>query len=182
VIGALTFWAGRRSGEKARKLAASTEFEINGDLTSRSSISSITITKDEVTELRYLKDGIVVRGKDLQQTVFLKAELGGFKDVVRSIEEWTPARVPRVRSWASISVWLVPLVVANLGLFVIAMSSESQLIAIPLSIAEASILVSAIIWVWRTNGLGRWLKWQMLIGVVPAISLLVRAWLLWTQP
>jgi hypothetical protein len=182
VIGALTFWPGRRSGENARKLAASTEFEINGDLTSRSSISSTTIPKEGVTELRYLKDGILVRGKDLQQTLLLKAELDGFEDVVKQIEEWTPARVPRVRSWASISVWLVPLVVANLAVYVVAMTSEKQLIAIPLSIAEVSILVSSIIWVWRTNGLGRWLTWQMLIGLVPAISLLRRAYLLWIQP
>ena len=75
MLGATMFWVGRSSTEKIRRLAESTEVEINGSLTGRSSIATSTITRDEVTELRYLTDGLLVdrrTGAAFMQSVALE--------------------------------------------------------------------------------------------------------------
>jgi hypothetical protein len=143
-------------------------------------MTNVTITRDEITELRYLKDGILVRGKDLRQTLQLMPELDGFEDLVKQIEEWTPTQVPRIRSSISMGIWVMTLLVMNIGLMILAMSTKNHLVAIPASVAVVSVLVACVIWVWRSNGIARRLKWSMLMTLIPAISLLYRAYLLWT--
>ena len=121
-----------------------------------------------------------MRCKGLRKTLLLRPELNEFENLVNRVEEWTPAGVPRIRSSGSFSGLVVTLVLANLGLFIVAYQQNPK-IAIPASLAEASILVSCVTWVWRSEAVARRLKWLMLIAIVPAISLLGRAYLLWTQ-
>ena len=144
-------------------------------------MASTTIAQEEVTKLRYLKDGILVRGKTFRQTLRLSPGLDGFEDLVRRIDEWTPPQVPRVRSSSSFSFWIVIVVPANLGLMIAAITLKNPTIAIPACVAEAFVLVSCAALVCRSKFIARRLKWIMLLGLLPAISLLYRAYLLWMK-
>ncbi len=182
VVVIFLLWMQRLSVRKTRSLVESTEFEIDGEeLTARNSQVSITIRREEVVELRYLRDGILVRGTDVNQTVQLKPELEQFDELVLQLEDWVPPEAPRIQSSSSMNTWIVGLVLANLGLFVAAFSTEIPSIAVPCCIAEAILLVLCIVWVWRSKWANPKLKRLMLASLFPAVSLLGRAYLLVVQ-
>ena len=184
IFAAVAIWSGKRAGGKVRATAGSTEIEIgfegNSVLIASTPTARTTLDRDEVVELRYLKDGVLVRCKGLRKTLLLRPELNEFENLVNRVEEWTPAGVPRIRSSGSFSGLAITLVLANLGLFMVAYQ-ENPKIAVPASVVEALILLSRVTWVWRSESVARRLKWLMLIATGPAISLLGRAYLLWTQ-
>ena len=180
ILSAAVLWSGWRAGKRALEIARLTEFEINGSLTARYSIGCTTFTEDEVAEIRYLKDGVLVRGKGFRKTLLLKPEIEGYEDLVKRIEEWIPPGVPRVRSSGSFSRWVRILVLTNIGLVIAGYLSNPR-IAIPASAVEGAVLIGCVIWVWSTEQVTRQLKWMMLFALLPAISMLSRAYLLWTQ-
>jgi len=62
---------------------------------------STSIARGDITELRYLRDGLLVRGRNLRQSLRLMPELEDYDELIRRFEEWVPAEVPRVQSTRS---------------------------------------------------------------------------------
>ena len=179
IVGAILFWVWRRSVRNAKTVAKSAQIELDQDsLTARSSLGSIKLGRNEVTEIRYMKDGILVRGANLRRMVQLKPELEGFQELATRIQDWVPASVRRTRSSSSIGRWLTSVVVGNLVLLFIALSANTPAVAIPCCILEAVFLIACAAFVWRSKTVAPRLKWMMLIVIIPAISLIGRAFLL----
>jgi hypothetical protein len=180
VAGALLFWMQRRASGRIRAVAASTEIELDdAAIHGRNSLGSTTIRREDVTELRYLRDGIVVRGRDLSHILQLKPELEGFDELVGELESWLPPGVARKRSSGSTSRWTVAITVASLGLMVAAYSTDNPSIGIPCCLLEALFLIGCVVWVWKSASVVPRLKWMMLIVVLPVLSLVARAYQLW---
>jgi hypothetical protein len=169
----------RNSGRNATKILRSAEFELDQDtLTARNSLATTKLGRDEVTEIRYMKDGILVRGANLRQWVQVKPELQGFPELATSLEDWVPASVRRKRSSSSLTLWFGLLVVGNLGLAVIAFSATTPIVAIPCCILEAVVLIGCAALVWRSKTVAPRLKWMTLAGMIPIFSLIFRAYFL----
>jgi hypothetical protein len=171
------FWTWRRSIRNFRTVAKSTEFELDEDaLTARSSIGTTKLGRGEITQIRHLSDGILVRGADLRHTVQLKPELEGFQELAARIQDWAPESVRRTHTSSSYSRWLTSVIVGNLGLMFIALSATTPAVAIPSCILEAVFLLGLVSFVWRSDTIAQKVKWMMLIAVVPAVSLIARAY------
>jgi hypothetical protein len=183
LVGASLFLAWRKSVRINRTIAKSTEVELDQDaLTARSSLGTTKLGRNEVTEIRYMKDGILVRGANRRHMVHLKPELEGFQELATRIQDWVPTSVRRTRTSSSIGLSiglrLTSLVVGSLGLMIIALSATTPAVAIPCCLLEAVILTSCAVFVWRSKTVAPRLKWMMLMVILPVISLIGRAYLL----
>jgi len=180
---AALFWSRWRIAQKLREGVRSLEFELDGDeLSGRGARTSTTIRREEVTRLRYMKDGILVSARNPRRTLHVKSALAQYDELASMIEQWAPAGVSRIRSSTSFASWVTLAIFANIGLLFVGALVEKPVIAIPCCVAEAIILVGCVVFVWRSKAAERRLKWQVLIAVVPAISLLARAWSLFKHP
>ncbi|MCC6538546.1 MAG: hypothetical protein IT162_13405 [Bryobacterales bacterium] len=177
VVGLFLQWKTR---EKTRMAIESTEIEIDDDvLAGRTSLASVAIRSDEVTELRYLADGLLVRGRDLPQTLHLKTDLEGFEELRVAVEAWAPANVPRKQSAVSMPGLTIAFPIAALALMVVAFTATDPRMAVPVCVIAALALVACIAVVWQNDKAPRQLRWMMLAALLPAASLLGRAYLLW---
>jgi hypothetical protein len=179
ILGASVFWAWRRSLRNIRTIAKSTEFELDEDtLAGRNSLATTKLARSEVTEMRYMKDGILVRGANLRHMIQVKPELEGFQELATRIEDWVPADVRRTRASSSLGFWVTSAAIGNLGLLFIAFSATTSAVAIPCCILEAVFLIGCAVFTWRSKTVAPRLKWMMLIVTLPTISLIGRAYLL----
>lgn len=179
LLGLALFWTRRRSVLKARGIAASTEFNLDGDtLTARNSLGTTTVSRNALTQIRFMRDGILLRGGNLREIVQVRPELDGFEELAARIQDWAQVGVQRTRTSISTSAWVSATVFANLGLLFLALSVTEPAIAIPCCVLEAILLVSCAIFVWRSKNVAPRLKLTMLIVIVPAISLIGRAYFL----
>ena len=182
VLGGIFFWQNGRKRDQRRGMLASLEIELTEhEIKGTTSTVSTTIAREEITELRYLRDELVVRGRNFGQSLRLTPELEGYDDLVRQIHEWVPAEIPRVQSKRSGNATVLALIFGNLALVVAAVAVTDPIIASILSIAEAVVLLVCIVLVFRLKGVPRKLRLQMAVGFVPVLGLLGRAYVLLSQ-
>jgi hypothetical protein len=176
VLAAALAFAMWKAAGRTRMVLGATEIEITpSELVCRGYTGTVTIGRGEVRAVKVLKDGMVVRGPRLGESVVLRRELDGFEELARQVEAWIPPGVRRTRTSWDVGARPVLVVTANLLLFVAAMASKDPRVAIPCSVAEAAILAGCGVWVWRNKSIaGRW-KWRLLIVVIPVLGLLGRA-------
>jgi hypothetical protein len=174
-LGGLFWW--RQSRSDIRSLLRATEFEFDdSELTGRNSKITTTIRCEDLVELKYHRDGLVVFPRDLRQAVQLKPELQGFDDLVQSIEKWAPPEIPRTKASTTLSFWVMGFALANLPLLVAAFTVTNPTVGMMCCITEAVLLSFCIGWVWLGKKISRRSKLQMLIVIFPMIALIQRAY------
>lgn len=173
-------WQRRRTQAALTAMIRSTEFELDNCLITRNSVSEVTLSREEIRTIRYLKDGVVLQGHTLQQTVQIKPELEGYEDLVKRVEQWVPSNIPRVQSAGSVPRLVLAVTSANLVMLTLALSLTGPIGAV-LCIAEALALLWCIAFAWRSKFVNRRLKMLMVVALIPALSLIGRAYLL-VQP
>jgi hypothetical protein len=181
VLAGVAFWKQKQSSSQSKNLLKSVELEIDDDeLTGSNSLKTVTIRREEVSELRHLRDGILVRGRDPFHTVQAMPELDGYSELAERIETWVPSGVVRKQSSRYSTLGTTVTIVGMLVLIIVAFSSTNPIIAIPCCLAEAAILIYCWIVIWRSKLTGpmRRLLWLLFL---PFFALLGRAYMLWNQ-
>jgi hypothetical protein len=179
-LGGGLLWSQRRALARNREAVRSTEFELDEEqITARNSLLSTTIRREEVTKLRYLRDGLMVCGKDLRRCVQVRPELDGCDELTHRIEEWVPAGTPRIHSRASLGrrTWisfLVPLVLVGGAM------ATNRAVASVCSLAAGALMIGCMIWMWRYK-VSFVRKWTWPLFVIVAAAMLYRAIAVWTQ-
>ena len=146
---AFAFWRQRHSTEKARNTVKFTVIELNDEALIRGNPSvTRSIRREDVVELRQFRDGISVRGRNLN-TIQVNAEMDQFEDLARRLAAWAPAEAARVQSRGSIRQSVIALTVLNFILMGTAFFIQNSVIAITCCAGEIILLAFSLYWMLR---------------------------------
>lgn len=129
----------------------------------------------EIRELRYLRDGILIRGKSVSESVPLKHELERFDELRAEVESLAETAAKQVESANSTTTLLAAVVIINLIVMYLAFTLDNGPAAIFFCVTEAVILLACCVWIWRSKMVPRRLKRMSLVALIPIMSLVARA-------
>ena len=175
---AIALWQWKKASRSSLKVIEAIEVELTPEMLDvRHPMCPVSIRPQDVTQLRYMSDGILVQTRDLRQSATLGKELDGFAELSSRLETWVPANVPRTRSSAIISTWATSLVVLSLALMIASLTVTTPAVAVPLCLITSLLLLGCMVWVWRSKLPGR-TKLLMSMSLLPLFALLSRAYIL----
>jgi hypothetical protein len=143
------FWRQRHSTAKARNAVKLTVVELNDDeLIAGNPSVTRSIRREDVVGLKQFRDGISVRGRNLN-TIRVNAELDQFEDLARRLGAWVPTDAARVQSTGSIRWSQVALTVVSFILMGTAFFIQNPIVAIPCCAGEIILLAFGLHWILR---------------------------------
>lgn len=165
----------------ARKTIQTMEIEIDeSTLSFRSSVSSLSIPRSQVTRLSRSPGKLAVKGRSARETITISTELGG-EELAKLIENWVPAEAVRAEMSPRTTMWTWVAVIGFLALLLGAYAIDSPTVAFSCSLLAAVCLVASAVWTWSMKSVSLKFKLRMLVVVLPIFGLLARAWNLWME-
>lgn len=178
----LVFWARRRARIRTSASVRASVIEFDDSrLRYHTPMIDVTICREDVRGVRFIPDGIVIRGLNRSQTILLRRELDDFDDLTARIRDWRPEGVTANSPSRWQTPWFIICVVVNLALFVAGMGSESRVLSIPACVIEAGFLLCCVVLVLRNRLFTSRMKWQALILLLPLPGLAFHTYTLLTR-
>jgi hypothetical protein len=167
----------RRTRKTMQKALTGTEIELTDEaLLARTSMVNMAAARVEVTELRSTPEGLLVKGRSRAATILVRKELDGYEELRSAIDSWAPSTAKRAEGKQNQAKWTLLATLAAAGVFVVAVSANEPSVAVPFCVIGSLILIACIVYTWMRPGVKKKLKLQILLALVPAISLLARAY------
>ena len=138
----------------------------------------LSIAPHEVTAFGYIKEGIKIRGRDLNHLFVLYRDLENFDDLQSRLEQWVPAHIPRTNTGARFGILLWAAILVPLAVMLAAYAIPNA----ALNLVAAILLAGCLIWVWRSPATPVNTKRLLLIAILPIWSYLQRAYAFFQQP
>lgn len=182
VAGIILAWQWRSLGRRVEATAKSTEIEVAEDeIVGRNGAMERTIRRDEITEVRTVPAGILIKGRRAPDTLLLRRDLQDFDALTAKIAAWVPADVRRTESRARMQVRTLVLVGATLVLFLLAFGTEDLRLALPAAAFLSLLLLGCLALILGDRRLPARMRWMSLIVLIPISSAIWRAYLLWSR-
>ena len=174
---ATAYYFGQR--RQVQKLTQALTVTLEDDaLTVDNGPTRLSIAPHEVTAFGYIKEGIKIRGRDLNHLFVLYRDLEDFPDLQSRLEQWVPAHIPRTSAGSQFGYLLWAAILAPLAVLLAAFAIPNA----ALNLAAALLLAGCVIWLWRSPAVPVSTKRLLLIAILPIWSFLQRAYIFFNLP